>query len=60
MSNKTSTPWGGIIVAIILLLTLGWVCNYLEEQTSRMSGLANTLIGLFLVGAFFWGYSARK
>lgn len=60
MSNKTSTPWGGIIVAIILLLTLGWACNYLEEQTSRMSGLANTIIGLLIVGAFFWGYSAKK
>lgn len=60
MSYKNSTPWGGIIVAIILLLTLGWVCNYLEEQTSRMSGFANTLVGLLIVGAFFWGYSAKK
>lgn len=60
MGNSNKTPWGGIIIAIIVIMTVGWVCNYLEEQSSRMSGLANTIIGLFILGAFYLGYMSKK
>lgn len=59
MGNNSKTSWGTIILLLIVIMTVGWVCNYLEEQSSRMSGLANTLIVLFILGAFYLGYRSK-
>ena len=60
MSNNNNNTFGTWVLIFIILGSISWVCNYLDEQTSRMSGLANTIIGLIIVGVFFLGISINK
>lgn len=59
MANNNISGLGCVLI-IIVILVIGFVLNYLEEQTSRMSGLANTLIGAFILGAFWIGFNSKK
>ena len=60
MSNSNKSNWGTYILIGSILMGVGWVCNYLEEQTSRMDPLANTIIGAMFVGLFFlWLFSKK-
>lgn len=42
----------GLVVLVILF--------YLEEQTSKMSNLANFIIGWIILGVFYLGYRMNK
>lgn len=50
----------GCVLIVIVLLVVGFILNYLEEQASRMSGFANFLIGCIILGVFYLGYRMKK
>jgi hypothetical protein len=50
----------GCVLIIIVLLVIGSILNYLEEQASRMSGFANFLIGCIILGVFYLGYKINN
>lgn len=58
MEKKNNTV--GCVLIIIILLVVGFILNYLEEQASRMSGFANFLIGCIIIGVFYLGYKMNK
>ena len=61
MSNSNKSNWGTYILIGSILMGVGWVCNYLGEQTSRMDPLAQWLLGAMLVGSIFmWLISQNK
>jgi uncharacterized membrane protein YeaQ/YmgE (transglycosylase-associated protein family) len=60
MKSESNSGCLPIILVGSVLLMVGWVCSYLDEQTSRMSSLANTLIGVIIIGVFILGYYTRK
>ncbi len=50
----------GCALLIVIVLVLGFLSNYLQEQVSKMSGFANFLLGCLVLGVFYLGYRMNK
>ena len=60
MVSKNNSGCLSAIVIGSVLFFVGWVCDYLGEQSAKMDPLANTLLGLILIGVFILGYNVSK